>query len=1481
MKRRPPPALPEFVNLHGEALDPDTLLNRLRTLIPGKSGPSPTSTVARPPTQQEPGKHEAEADLDDSDLQQVLDAVCLAGTARSRTWLGHFLRGMDWRHHGGTRAFRNDELQAALQRLAERGQVLAERGIGWRASPAAWQKRWPALCQHSQAPHFWTTWVWANSGALGTLQSAPRYTDVRSPEEAQALLRLVLLARPDVEGYNRLLQGPLVGVVSGEALLRALGEPFNADLLASLQPRLLWALIGIIEGQVASGLSTQPALAQWVAQRMLQHASEVPVLVWLRTAERRLLANQAPAAAQALQALPPDEPTRGLLEALLQVHAGRWAEGSTAFTLHHKALAKLVGKRSRLLPTNLVRWQALALLAQPEASAWTEARKLALAEAGSRRPGPFHGWGLLAHAVAVRLGDEPLEKEALQPMPAHWRGAEADADEDDAMRLVLAAWMGHRPAGWPGPQLRALLARLHQQGQVWLADLAEQALVKLGLTVPPRPAGAAAAWPVAFFGAPAEAWREALAAIAALDNTASTSGERRLLHWQLTLDDAGRPHDLQCFERAANGRLKAVGLTALKRAERLDARDAAVVRCLRHASWDKRRLWLDLASATAALVGHPDLALADAPEQVLTLAEGRPIVEMRRERQADGSEAFRLHLDELALDGPTPPALTHHWGDARDDEEIARREAVRVVRDQPDQARLLRITAAQRRVAELAKKPWAVPASAQAELGAALRALAGHFSVHSDAEHPSRSLPAEHRLVAQMTPRGGTLQVRLVVKPFLALGADVGPALPPGSGRTRWLVKHGDEACSTVRDLAAEQAHLAALGEALPFLEDPQADDSVCGWTIQDPDLALAALETLGRHVAVATLEWPQGQPLRVISPNQNRLTAVVNSGGRDWLGVNASLAVDDGRVLSLRQLLALVQQADGSRFVPLGENAWLALTDKLRQQLADLAALAETVPATDASGATTARGRKKAGTTADDLQLPAAAAAWLADALTDEQGNAPQGDAHWQRRLQALADAAALQPQAPAGLQASLRPYQAEGLAWLVRRTAAGFGAVLADDMGLGKTLQTLALLLHRAAEGPALVVAPTSVVANWAAEALRFAPGLRVRDQTTERQAALADLAPGDLVLTSYGLLLRDAEAFAAVSWGTLVLDEAQALKNAATQRAKAVGELQAAARIALSGTPVENRLADLWSLMNLLNPGLLGSAQRFAERFGNPIERQRDDAARQRLRRIVAPFILRRTKTQVLDDLPPRTEIVHRIEAGDDERALTEALRQQALDRVSRLAKSGGHAAVQVLAELTRLRRAACDPRLVVPELASAGLQHGGAKLQAIEALVQELVEGRHQALLFSQFTDFLDRIGERLQANGIPFQRLDGSTPAAQRAQRVAAFQRGEGAVFLISLKAGGFGLNLTAADYVIIADPWWNPAAEDQATGRAHRMGQQRPVTVYRLVLAGSVEERIVALHHEKRALADGLLEGQDSAGAVVDTEALMALLRGQ
>lgn len=1460
MARRPPYG--QFINLHGQVSDLDQLRKG------GDAAASPKGPAVP---------------LAEADLERVLDALCLAGAARGKTWIAQFLRALDWKAGSGARALTLDEIAHACQQLAARGDVHRADAQGWQADAVARQRRWPALWRHAQAARFWRAWAWATGGGVGNMAVEPAWVTLRTPDDAEAVTRLLLLARPSVDDFKRLQHGPLNRAITPEALILALAEPFDAEFLAALSPALLWGLVEQLVLQLPGVLAGVPALRAWVDAQLAGPGAalaDVPPGLWLHLAEQRLLALQPEACRAALAHFGADSPVRGVFEALLQLQAGQWAAGTAAVADQLKATAKLVGKRNRLGPERLLRWQALGLLAQADVEAWAAARKFALAEAGSRTPPPHEGWGRIAHAAAVRLGDERPVASAFDAPRERWGGRQVA--DDDAMRLVLAAWLGHAPQGWDAPRVQAVHDGLLRQGEGWLAELLGQACARLGWPRPERAQAGAPVWPVAFYPPPVEAWREALAAIAALDTPAdgTATGAAAVLHWLLTLDAAGRPHDLQAFERGAPpkgargaGKLKALTLTALKKAPRLDARDAAVARCLREAEWSKRVMWLDLASAAAALVGHPDVALADAPGQPVQLEEGRPTVEMRRERAADGSEVYRLQVLELAGTGDAPPELEHHWEGLRDDEEAARRDAVRIVRDGPDRARLLRLSAAHRRVVELARQPWAAPASAQAELGAALRALAGHFTVHSEAA-AGRNVVAESRLVAQLTPRGGTLQVRLAVRPFHTLGADVGPLLPPGDGRLRWVAQHAGDTVATTRDLAAESAHLAALAEALPFLDDPQAQPGLVGWAIADPQQALQAIETLGRHVAVVALEWPQGQPLRVISPVEAQLQAVVKTGGRDWLGLDATLKVDDRTVLNLRQLLALVNESRGSRYLPLAENAWLALTDRLRQQLADLAALADAAP----TGAKAGKGRK--GDDEGGVQLPAAAAGWLADALAADDGTAPSGDRAWQQRVQALNAAAALTPAVPPALQASLRPYQADGFVWLVRRTSAGFGVVLADDMGLGKTLQTLALLLHRMADGPALVVAPTSVVANWVAEAARFAPGLRVRDHATEREAALVDLAPGDVVLTSYGLLLRDIEAFTPTAWGTLVLDEAQALKNAATQRAKAVAELQAGARLALSGTPVENRLADLWSLMNLLNPGLLGTAQRFTERFANLIERQRDAAAQARLKRLVAPFILRRTKAQVLDDLPPRTEIVHRIEAGDAERALTEALRRDAVDRVSQAAKSAGHAAVQVLAELTRLRRAACDPRLVLPELADEGLQQGGAKLQAIESLVLELVEGRHQALLFSQFTDFLDRIGERLTAAGVPFQRLDGSTPAPQRAQRVAAFQRGEGAVFLISLKAGGFGLNLTAADYVIIADPWWNPAAEDQATGRAHRMGQQRPVTVYRLVLAGSVEERIVALHHDKRALADGLLEGNDDVGAVIDAQAMMDLLRG-
>jgi SNF2 family DNA or RNA helicase len=565
-----------------------------------------------------------------------------------------------------------------------------------------------------------------------------------------------------------------------------------------------------------------------------------------------------------------------------------------------------------------------------------------------------------------------------------------------------------------------------------------------------------------------------------------------------------------------------------------------------------------------------------------------------------------------------------------------------------------------------------------------------------------------------------------------------------------------------------------------------------------------------------------------------------------------------------------------------MGQGVYVALTRALRGRLRDLAGVADSVP--------------------DGIRVPLMATPWLDDVLA---GAGVDPDAHFRQRLARLRAARATEVAVPATLAAELRPYQEEGYRWAMTLAASGMGACLADDMGLGKTLQALAVLLARSGEGAGLVIAPTSVCGNWAAEARRFAPTLNVHVYAEgDRETLLAQAGAHDLVIVSYTLLQQARKAFSAREWHTVVADEAQAFKNAASQRARAMFDLPSGFRMALSGTPVENRLAELWSVMRFCNPGLLGSLARFNEHFANPIERGGVREARQRLRRMIAPFVLRRTKAQVLDELPPRTELVIRVEPEPVEAAHYEALRRQAqtqaeaaLARIeaarkaTRGAPAGARARaiaqaqfqqqarIHVLAQLMRLRRAACDARLVTPEVG-----HEGAKVRAFVELASELAANGHKTLVFSQFVDFLQLLKQGLERAGLAMQYLDGATPAAERTRRVAAFQAGEGDVFLISLKAGGFGLNLTAADYVIIADPWWNPAAEDQAMGRAHRIGQQRPVTVYRLISAGTIEERIVELHNDKRALADGLLEADDEASAglgapLPDVDELVGLLR--
>lgn len=481
------------------------------------------------------------------------------------------------------------------------------------------------------------------------------------------------------------------------------------------------------------------------------------------------------------------------------------------------------------------------------------------------------------------------------------------------------------------------------------------------------------------------------------------------------------------------------------------------------------------------------------------------------------------------------------------------------------------------------------------------------------------------------------------------------------------------------------------------------------------------------------------------------------------------------------------------------------------------------------------------------------------------------QGDAGLARLAARLREAGRPPPvAAPPGLQLELRPYQLQGLAWLQHLRAQNLGGILADDMGLGKTAQALAHILTERAAGrldrPALVVAPTSLLLNWAAEARRMAPGLRVHLwHGAQRQQHAGCLQQVDLILTSYPLLWRDGAVFEALPVHLLVLDEAQTVKNAGSRAAAAVRQVPARHRLCLSGTPLENHLGELWAQFDFLMPGFLGDWRSFQRRWRDPIEKNGESVRAQLLAGRVRPFILRRRKAEVAAELPPCTDVIQAVELEGAQRRLYETVRVAADHLVRRaLDRHGFHGAhLTVLDALLRLRQVCCDPALVpgAPPLPRTAPR---AKLDWLRAQLPALLEAGRRILVFSQFTTMLGLVADLLDEIRCHALSLTGDMPPARRAEAVARFQAREVPVLLLSLKAGGVGLNLTAADTVIHLDPWWNPAVVRQATDRAHRLGQTDPVTAYHLVVAGSIEERMLALQQRKALLAEAVL-GEDGA----------------
>ena len=701
--------------------------------------------------------------------------------------------------------------------------------------------------------------------------------------------------------------------------------------------------------------------------------------------------------------------------------------------------------------------------------------------------------------------------------------------------------------------------------------------------------------------------------------------------------------------------------------------------------------------------------------------------------------------------------------------------------------------------------------------------------------------------VLQVQPLEEGLKVTMVTRPF----GPAGPFYLVGLGGKSVLATIDGARQRANRDLDAERVLAGALLADLTILEGRES--AAHEWTIEDAGSALEFLLQLRQRQPPIAVEWPEGKRLSVRAEVSAANLSLKIARARDWFQMDGEVSVDGELVLDMRDLLSRLDRAQG-RFVPLADGSFLALTEQFRKQLERLSGISEDH----------GKGRR----------MPILAGVAARD-LAEEAGQI-KADKEWKAFVERLSDAGRRQPEPPSTLQAELRDYQLEGFRWLSRLAHWQAGACLADDMGLGKTVQAIAAMLEQSPHGPCLVIAPTSVCHNWEHELTRFAPSLAIRrlGAAGGRADILASLKPMDVLVLSYGLLHQEADRLADIDWRMIVFDEAQAIKNAETRRAQAGQRLKAHFRVALTGTPIENYLDELWSLFAIINPGLLGSREHFGRRFVTPIERNRDASALHALRALIRPFMLRRTKSAVLSELPPRTEVTLEIDLPEDERAFYEAMRQRALEALAELSeKGGGQNRIHILAEITKLRRACCHPGLI-----DAATTLSGAKLQAFLDLVDDLVRNKHKALVFSQFVGQLERVREALLSRGVSHQYLDGGTPASEREKRVAAFQAGEGDLFLISLRAGGTGLNLTAADYVIHLDPWWNPAVEDQASDRAHRIGQQRPVTVYRLIVRDLIEEKILDLHRSKRDLASDLLEGTE-VSAKLSEEDLLNLMR--
>lgn len=896
------------------------------------------------------------------------------------------------------------------------------------------------------------------------------------------------------------------------------------------------------------------------------------------------------------------------------------------------------------------------------------------------------------------------------------------------------------------------------------------------------------------------------------------------LHWLFTLRRNGQlDAELRVRDRLVSGKLgkaKVVGNTrypALLREsphpqDRLVAR--RFVSTLRLGSQAFRA---HMAELLEMLAGRPDVHLGVVPQPVRIAVE--PVTLRMRETGT--------HVVIEAVVG----GIVLRDRDIQPDGAIIiadpRRERINVAR--PEEHLLAFITG-------LGDEPLELPAEFAPRVVDRLREVAADVALELPPDFSPANTPADERLRLSITKERDNWIARLLVRP-IAGGAE----FAPGEGHARVNATVEGEWLTTIRRLDDERAGAERLVEELELGIRPPA------WTAVLPLDALLELAARLKGRQDVLIEWPRNAP-RLLSSRATLKVQVDRK--RDWFGIEGSAIVESAEV-TLAQLLTARRR--GTRFIEVGADRFIDLAQVFDERLQRLA---------DST-------RVERGSL---LLSPAVApdAPELLDGIDELETSAD-----WEAFAERVRAVRSFVPTVPASLAATPRDYQTAGFQWMRRLAELGQGACLADDMGLGKTLQSIMMLLDRASDGPALVVAPTSVAFNWEREIRRFAPSLEpIHLRSGKRRKLVAEAGPHQVVLATWGLLRRESELLASRTWHTLVLDEAQTIKNWQTDTARAARALDARWRVALTGTPVENHLGELYSILETVVPGLFGSWEGFQNRFATPIERARDTKVQAALVRLIKPFLLRRTKAQVASELPERTEIRLDVQLSRLERQLYEAARVDAVQAMAVLGE-GPTGRFHVLAALTRLRQLACSAHLVDPAAPKLS-----SKTRILLEQVEALIAEERACLVFSQFTRQLELVSEALDEREISHLTLTGETPAREREKLVDRFQNGEAKVFLISLRAGGTGLNLTRAETVFLLDPWWNPAVEDQAADRAHRIGQTRRVTVVRLVALGTIEEKVVELHHQKRELIRGVVGEADVAAALSTTELIDLMQEG-